>query len=84
MADAAAEYDHVALHRMERGGCGEAAFYLKGASLKGASHKGDPADAARASAKDGSPIEAKSPVVCTTCGEGVGWGSLSLEVKPRG
>jgi len=72
------EYDHVALHRMERGGCGEAAFYIKGPSLKG-----DPADATRASAKDGSPIEAKSPVVCTTCGEGVGWGSLSLEVKPR-
>ena len=78
MADAAPEYDHVALHRMERGGCGEAAFYLKGASLKG-----DPAESARASAKDGTPIEPTSPVVCTSCGEGVGWGSLSLEVKPR-
>jgi hypothetical protein len=78
MPDAAAEYDHVALHRMERGGCGEAAFYLKGASLKG-----DPADSSRASARDGSPIAPASPVVCTSCGEGVGWGSLSLEVKPR-
>ncbi len=78
MAEAAPEYDHVALHRMERGGCGDAAFYLKGPSLKG-----DPADAARASTRDGSPIAPNSPVVCTSCGETVGWGSLSLEVKPR-
>jgi hypothetical protein len=73
-----AEYDHVALHRMERGGCGDVAFYIKGANLKG-----DPAESARASAKDGSPIEGKSAIVCTSCGEAVPWGSLSLEVKPR-
>jgi hypothetical protein len=78
MAEVPARYDHVALHRMERGGCGDAAFYIQGPSLKG-----DAADAARASAKDGSPIEPRSPVVCTSCGEGVSWGSLSLEVKPR-
>ena len=78
MADAAPEYDHTALHRMERGGCGDAAFYLKGPSLKS-----DPADTARASAKDGSPLDPKASVVCTSCGEAVPWGSLSLEVKPR-
>ena len=78
MTDAAAQYDHVALHRMERGGCGDAAFYIKGPSLKG-----DPAQTARASAKDGSPIEPTSAIVCTSCGEAVSWGSLSLEVKPR-
>ena len=78
MAEVPAEYDHVALHRMERGGCGDAAFYVKGPLLKG-----DPAESARASAKDGSPIEPKSAIVCTSCGEAVQWGSLSLEVKPR-
>ena len=78
MADAAPEYDHVALHRMERGGCGDTAFYIQGPSLKG-----DPAESARASAKNGSPLDPSSPVVCTSCGEPVSWGSLSLEVKPR-
>ena len=78
MPEVPAEYDHVALHRMERGGCGDTAFYIQGPSLKG-----DPADSARASAKDGAPIEAQSPVVCTSCGEPVSWGSLSLEVKRR-
>jgi len=78
MAEAPAEYDHVALHRMERGGCGDAAFYIKGPAIKG-----DPAEADRASAKDGSPIPPQSAVVCTSCGEAVPWGSLSLEVKPR-
>ena len=78
MADVSAEYDHVALHRMERGGCGDAAFYIKGPSLKG-----DPAGTPRASAKDGSTIDPASALVCTSCGEAVSWGSLSLEVKPR-
>jgi hypothetical protein len=78
MAEAPPEYDHVALHRMERGGCGDAAFYIQGSSLKA-----DPAQSARASARDGSPIEPTSPVICTSCGESVGWGSLSLEIKPR-
>ena len=78
MADAAARYDHVALHRMERGGCGDVAFYIKGANLKG-----DPTESARASAKDGAPIDGKSPIVCTSCGEAVSLGSLSLEVKRR-
>ena len=78
MAEVPAEYDHVALHGMERGGCGDAAFYIKGPSLKG-----DPAETPRASAKDGSAIEPTSAIVCTSCGEAVSWGSLSLEVKPR-
>jgi hypothetical protein len=78
MAEAPAEYDHVALHRMERGGCGDVAFYIRGPHLKG-----DPSESARASAKDGSVMPAKSPIVCTSCGEDVPWGSLSLEVKPR-
>ena len=78
MAEAPAEYDHAALHRMERGGCGDVAFYIKGPHLKN-----DPAEAERASAKDGSPIAGTSPVLCTSCGETVPWGSLSLEVKRR-
>ena len=78
MAEAPPEYDHVALHRMERGGCGDAAFYIQGSSLKG-----DPAESPRASAKDGAPIDPTSAIVCTSCGEPVSWGSLSLEVKPR-
>jgi hypothetical protein len=78
MAAIPAEYDHVAFHRMERGGCGDAAFYIRGPLAKGG-----PTESARASAKDGAPIEPTSPVVCTSCGEAVQWGSLSLEVKPR-
>jgi hypothetical protein len=70
-----AEFTHVALHRMERGGCGDAAFYVKGPIGK--------VEPDRVSAKDGSKIAADSPVVCTSCGEAVTWSSLSLEVKPR-
>ena len=70
-----AEFTHVALHRMERGGCGDAAFYVKGPIAK--------VDPDRVSAKDGSRIAADSPVVCTSCSEPVPWNSLSLEVKPR-
>jgi hypothetical protein len=76
--DAAAEFTHVALHRMERGGCGDPAFYVKGPISQG-----DPGAAERASAKDGSPMETGSPLVCTSCGEPVQWSSLALEVKPR-
>ena len=73
-----AEFTHVALHRMERGGCGDAAFYVKGPIAKS-----DAADSDRVSAKDGSKIARQSPVVCTSCAEPVQWNSLSLEVKPR-
>jgi hypothetical protein len=72
------EFTHVALHRMERGGCGDAAFYVKGPIAQQ-----DPIDPERASAKDGSRMENGSPIVCTSCGEPVQWGSLALEVKPR-
>ena len=70
-----AEFTHVALHRMERGGCGDAAFYVKGPVGK--------VEPERVSAKDGSRLAADSPIVCTSCGEAVPWSSLSLEVKPR-
>ena len=73
-----AEFTHVALHRMERGGCGDAAFYVKGPI----SQLG-PGEPERASAKDGSRMEMASPMVCTSCGEPVPWSSLALEVKPR-
>ena len=80
MADdkSAAEFTHVALHRMERGGCGEAAFYVKGPISD--RDRGEPD---RAGAKDGSRIEPGSPMVCTSCGQPVPWSSLALEVKPR-
>jgi hypothetical protein len=73
-----AEFTHVALHRMERGGCGDAAFYVKGPISQR-----DASDPERASAKDGSTAAAGSPIVCTSCDEPVQWGSLALEVKPR-
>jgi hypothetical protein len=72
------EFTHVALHRMERGGCGDPAFYVKGAILKG-----DPNESERVSAKDGSRIVPTTPMVCTSCNGPVQWSSLSLEVKPR-